>query len=68
LPGSDSPQALAWGATAPELFENHLNGFQELNAPRNPKLKLGENEKGPLTTNCNVCVYNQQLALQTGLK
>jgi hypothetical protein len=25
--------------------ENHLNGFQDYSAPRNPKLKLGENEK-----------------------
>jgi len=43
---SHSPQALAWGNTAPESSENHLNGFQEYSATRDPKLKLGENENG----------------------
>jgi hypothetical protein len=37
------------------MIENHLNGFQALNATRNPKLKLGENEKGALTTIMNSC-------------
>jgi hypothetical protein len=41
---SHSPQALAWGNTAPESSENHLNGFQVYSAARSPKLKLGEKE------------------------
>jgi hypothetical protein len=59
-----SPQALAWGDSAPESGKP-FKWFSRVGDNEDPKLKLGENEKGRLQqarekTNCKGCHDNEQ--------